>query len=152
MTGAVLLVLRVLMAGALYAFLGWALYILWRDLKAQTKNQASDQIPEIHLATLVDAEPLQFNYQQAEVIIGRELVCDCRLADPTVSNRHARLSYHHSQWWAEDLQSRNGTFLNGEAVEQPIVIVGGDSLRCGQVTLEITLGKHAALDDGANLE
>jgi pSer/pThr/pTyr-binding forkhead associated (FHA) protein len=86
------------------------------------------------------------------VIIGREAVCDCRLDDPTVSNRHARLSYHHSQWWVEDLRSRNGTFLNGEPVQEPVVIIGGDNLRCGQVSIDVTLGKRLARESASNLE
>ena len=36
------------------------------------------------------------------------------------------LTYRQSQWWIEDLHSTNGTFLNQEAVLEPVVITDGD--------------------------
>jgi pSer/pThr/pTyr-binding forkhead associated (FHA) protein len=63
------------------------------------------------------------------------------LDDPTVSNTHARLSYHHGQWWLEDLRSTNGTFLNDEAVASPLVVTDGDVVRCGQVQFTLAPGE-----------
>jgi pSer/pThr/pTyr-binding forkhead associated (FHA) protein len=63
--------------------------------------------------------------------------------DDTVSARHARLSYHHNQWWVEDLQSRNGTYLNDERVSVPTVIVSGDELRYGQVATLIEIDEKS---------
>ena len=74
-----------------------------------------------------------------EVIIGRDPTCNLRLDDKTISARHARLSYHHKQWWVEDLHSTNGAFLNTENIVEPIVVATGDLLRCGEVEFEIKL-------------
>jgi hypothetical protein len=54
-----------------------------------------------------------------------------------VSRRHARLLHSAEGWMLEDLQSTNGTFLNGAPVvpEQPVRLRTGDILRCGQLTL-----------------
>jgi len=131
MTGTVLLILRALLAVLLYAFLGWALVTLWRDLRYQAELQAARQVRPIQL----NFEGLEhgLSFAQMEVIIGRSNNCDILLEDKTVSGRHARLAYHHGQWWLEDLSSTNGTFLNGEPVSTAVVLTDGDKLRCGQV-------------------
>ena len=131
MTGTVLLILRALLAVLLYAFLGWALYTLWRDLRQQATLQAARQVRPV----LLTFEGLErgLSFTQLEVIIGRSGHCDILLEDKTVSGRHARLSYHHGQWWLEDLASTNGTFLNGEPVNTAVVLTNGDQIRCGQV-------------------
>lgn len=131
MTGTVLLILRALLAVLLYAFLGWALVTLWRDLRHQAELQAARQVRPIQL----NFEGLEhgLSFAQMEVIIGRSNNCDILLEDKTVSGRHARLAYHHGQWWLEDLSSTNGTFLNGEPVSTAVVLTDGDKLRCGQV-------------------
>jgi pSer/pThr/pTyr-binding forkhead associated (FHA) protein len=64
------------------------------------------------------------------------------LANETVSARHARLSFRRDQWWLEDLGSRNGTFLNGEALSAPVVLADMDEVRCGQVSFTIGLSEE----------
>jgi len=54
-----------------------------------------------------------------------------------VSRRHARLLYCAEGWLLEDLQSTNGTYLNGMRVQpgQPLQVSAGDVIRCAQLTL-----------------
>lgn len=142
MSGSLLLVIRVLLALALYAFLGWTFIILWRDLKAQGKLLAARQAPPISLADTAGGK--SYRYVRPDISVGRDPVCDCCLEDKTVSLRHARLSYHHRQWWVEDLGSTNGTFLNQEPVTAPMVVTQGDRLGFGQVLLVISIGDGGA--------
>jgi pSer/pThr/pTyr-binding forkhead associated (FHA) protein len=132
MTGTVLLILRILLAVLLYAFLAWALYTLWRDLRRQAELQTARQVRPLDIT--FDGLEQGLRFTQLEVIIGRGRGCDVLLDDKTVSGRHARLAYHHGQWWLEDLASTNGTFLNGEPVSVAVVLTHGDQIRCGQVT------------------
>jgi pSer/pThr/pTyr-binding forkhead associated (FHA) protein len=88
------------------------------------------------------ADGSQRLFSMREVLIGRDPACEMILDDPTVSNRHARLSYHHGQWWLEDLQSTNGTFLNNEPIAAPLVVTSGDVVRCGQVELTLIPGEQ----------
>jgi tetratricopeptide (TPR) repeat protein len=50
--------------------------------------------------------------------IGRESNVDVVLDDPRVSRQHARLSYRESRIWLTDLRSSNGTFVNGEQIQE----------------------------------
>lgn len=144
MTGSVLLILRLLMTAALYTFLGLALYLLWRDLQRQAEYLTSRKVAPLTLeqpAASGETRLPRFTFVQTEVLIGRDPACDCNLDDRTVSARHARLRYHHSQWWLEDLGSTNGTFLNDEPVSGPMVVTNGDKVRFGSLVLEVKTGE-----------
>lgn len=141
MSAILLLVLRILLAVALYAFLAYALSTLWRDLKRQGELLAVRQPPPITLITELDSPPFTRQFSCSEIIMGRDSTCDFPLNDQTVSSYHARLSYHQNQWWLEDMGSTNGTLLNGEAVTTPVVITNADALRLGQVGVRILIGQ-----------
>jgi pSer/pThr/pTyr-binding forkhead associated (FHA) protein len=139
MSGVVFLIVRILLALALYAFLGWALFTLWQDLRRQSRMLSASQAPAIVLALLKEGETHSYRFTQTEVMLGRDPACDLNLEDRTISAQHARLSYHHGQWWVEDLGSTNGTFLNQEVVEEPVVLTAGDELRFGQMAFQVQI-------------
>jgi len=142
MSAPFVLALRLLLALSLYAFLGWTLLTIWRELHAQGSMLAARKIPGITLSVqLTDKPTTQHYFTQSEILLGRDPHCDVPLLDDTVSMRHARLSYHHGQWWLEDLASTNGTRLNNETLSIPTVIIGGDHILCGKAAfIAIKLG------------
>ncbi len=143
MSGILLLILRILLAVALYGFLGFAIYILIRDLKQQGELLISRQPPPLTIIkTVADGEKSQ-RYIQPVIILGREPGCDFSLDDQTVSSKHARLAYRQQQWWLEDMASTNGTFLNGDAVTTPTVLTHGDEVRLGHIELRIEISQSA---------
>jgi pSer/pThr/pTyr-binding forkhead associated (FHA) protein len=139
MSGPILLVIRIATAAALYAFLGWGLWLLWRDLRRHSRELGAPLNPPLMLTVEGEIQPATYRFTTPEVTIGRDSTCECSLDEPTISARHARLSYHHAQWWVEDLHSRNGSFLNDEPVRGQVVITSGDSLRCGSVVLVVAI-------------
>jgi pSer/pThr/pTyr-binding forkhead associated (FHA) protein len=140
MSAPFVLALRALLAVSLYAFLGWTLLTIWRELRAQGSLLAARKIPGINLHINIDNQaPTQRFLTQSEILIGRDSHCDIPLLHDTVSVRHARLSYHHGQWWLEDLGSTNGTHLNKEKVSIPTVVISGDEIDCGKASITINL-------------
>lgn len=140
MSGPIILLLRLLMATALYAFLGWALYIFWNDIQREASSLSRRRAPGISLTVQTgDSIPVQKHFIRPEIILGRDPLCDIPLPDETVSARHARLTYHHGQWWLEDLGSTNGTHLNNELLSTPTVLTTGDEIRCGNSRLVVDL-------------
>jgi hypothetical protein len=150
-SGLVLLGLRILAAIALYAFLGSTLFILWRSLQQNAFTLASRQVKPLELIICTPNLDEQIrHFTQSNISIGRDPECDCVLAHGTVSAHHARLAFHHSQWWVDDLLSTNGTFLNEEILNSPTVLVNGDIIKCGQVLLTIVLNSEDHPDKGVN--
>ena len=140
LSAVLLLALRVGMALALYGFLAWCFLALWRDLRGQAQNLAKQKVPAL-LVTLhgTDGRSEQLRFAAPEITIGRHPGCEWVLPNETVSSRHARLVYHHDQWWLEDLNSRNGTFLNEEPITAPAVLTNQDTVRLGQVNFSVAL-------------
>ena len=56
-------------------------------------------------------------------------------ADPTVSRLHAALERYGADWCVRDLDSRNGTFVNGQRVWRERPLRPGDELRVGATRL-----------------
>jgi Domain of unknown function (DUF1707)/FHA domain len=65
--------------------------------------------------------------------IGRTQDCDLRIADLSVSRRHALLSRSEDGWLLSDLGSHNGTRVNGWLVREPVPVRPGDLLQFGSV-------------------
>ncbi|MEW6567538.1 MAG: FHA domain-containing protein [Chloroflexota bacterium] len=129
-----LLALRAVLALLLYAFLALIVVMLWKDLRAA---QAEPALPPAQLVVLDGPEPGRCHVLGEVNSLGRAADNAIRIPDETVSAYHARLSYQDGQWWLEDLGSRNGTWVNDVAVDQPLVITYGDVLRLGRVRLHL---------------
>lgn len=140
MTAVLVLILRVALALTLYAFLGAALITLWQELKLQGAYLASRKIPGILLlAKLANGRETKQRFFQSEVTIGRAPSCDLPIMDDAISAHHARVSYHHSQWWLEDLNSTNGTFIGAVKVSVPTVLIPNDQFRCGNIMFTVQM-------------
>ncbi|HET7405699.1 MAG TPA: FHA domain-containing protein [Mycobacteriales bacterium] len=75
---------------------------------------------------------------ETPVTIGRN--DDCTLvvsSDDYVSSRHARLTPTSDGWVLEDLQSTNGTYLDGQRVSGPVTVRVGTPIRVGQTAFEL---------------
>jgi signal transduction histidine kinase len=53
------------------------------------------------------------------------------LSDQTVSRRHAELTPDDGRWFIRDLDSSNGTWVNGQRVQDRVELTPGDQVRCG---------------------
>ena len=138
MTGVILLIIRTALALALYAFLCWVFITIWRDLQHQKSTKHSQQLPEIRIQVHSGNDRQKLKLQGTDFILGRDPTCECVLESETVSAQHARLSFHHGQWWIEDLNSTNGTFINNEKITTAVVIIPGDQIICGEVKISIS--------------
>ncbi len=146
MSGPIVLGLRILLILALYAFLGITLWTIWQDLRRTGQQVAPHKIPTIRLEVQTKEQAIVSRiFSQLEIILGREPASDVPLDDTTVSVRHAKLTYHHRQWWIEDLNSTNGTRLNNEKLTTATVLATGDQIYCGQVCVTVILGGDAVV-------
>jgi len=72
--------------------------------------------------------------RENSLLVGRAQDADLRLdprRDRVVSKRHAELRRDGDAWVLRDLESRNGTFVNGSRVRGPVRLSPGDTIRFG---------------------
>jgi len=72
-----------------------------------------------------------------ETIVGRDVSCQLRFNDSSVSRKHMRLVRADDRVVAEDLGSTNGTTLNGRMMHGKIRLADGDQLELGGYCLAL---------------
>ena len=87
-----------------------------------------------------------FKITQDTLNIGRSPQAQLRLEDDGISRNHARIRSESHKAWIEDTESRNGTFLNGERLKQPMELRDGDKIQVGRGTV-LRFGFQDALDE-----
>ena len=87
--------------------------------------------------------PLQFPRGGGDQFsIGRDASCDLAIADMTVSRLHAQLERTEDGWLLSDLESTNGTRVNGWRVRGKVPVRAGDLVSFG--SLETVFWRGAA--------
>src|SRR5262252_3404052 len=80
-----------------------------------------------------------------EHIAGRDAECSLVIDGTTVSRRHARITVAHGTATIEDLDSTNGTHVNGTRISAPTRLAPGDEFALGSEVLRIRLRSASAL-------
>lgn len=76
--------------------------------------------------------------QLESVTLGRSQDVEFVLGDDYASSRHARLFRRGSDWFVEDLESRNGTMVGGYRIDQPERVQVGTDIKMGGTTVRLT--------------
>lgn len=68
-----------------------------------------------------------------DVKLGRSNDNEIILKDQFISKHHAKIAIDESQYFLEDLESANGTFLNGTRINDVVRLNNGDIIKLGQI-------------------
>lgn len=63
-----------------------------------------------------------------EIFIGRDDTCDVMIPERQISRQHIRITWEDQQYYITDLESRNGTWLNGERLEGTTELYDNDEI------------------------
>ncbi|MDC3960823.1 GGDEF domain-containing protein [Polyangium jinanense] len=109
----------------------------------QDELRARSQRDRAYLIVLVGSNVGEmFEVEFPETVLGRGANATVRLNDDGISRRHARLVRAGNDVVLEDLNSSNGTSVNGENISQRI-LRDGDKIRLGSTTiLKFTYHDH----------
>src|SRR5689334_10862833 len=87
-----------------------------------------------------------FKVPSGDAVIGRGRKSDVALYDEGVSRAHAKILAQGEEVWVEDLDSRNGTFVNGEKVAGRVRLADGDKIQVGRTTI-LKFTYHDSLEE-----
>lgn len=85
-----------------------------------------------------------YRVTEGTLVVGREPLADIRITHPTVSRKHATLTTDRSTCVIRDLDSQNGTLLNGVAVKNAVVRIG-DRIQFGAIVAQVVADLDGAL-------
>ena len=151
MDSLVLLGLRVALLLVLWLFVMLALWAMKNDLKlmgAPSKSssvaapqglaRAFNRSTPPRLLTVIEG-PLAGSSMEVidDIVMGRSPDCTFVVGDDYASGRHARIFKRGSEWFVEDLDSRNGTFVGGLRIDQPEEVELGTDIRIGRTTVRL---------------
>jgi hypothetical protein len=140
-----LLLLRLLFVVLLYFFLYQLFRVQIRQLLSVTTPSprggagAPRSAPQLRVTSndLVDL-PAGANFVLQPIsTIGRHPESTVHVADSSTSATHAEIRLSGNDWWIVDLESTNGTFVNGSRLDQPTRIRPGDVVQFGRVQMEV---------------
>lgn len=141
----ILFLIRIGSAALLLALLGLIAWFLYQDLRTTRLTGLSPALGYGSLRVLANslsASPaVNATYELSPVTtIGRSSRNTIVLDDNYVSSDHALLTWRDSQWWLEDLGSRNGTQLNNAPLAGSAVVSAGDVFTIGSVRFKLEMG------------
>lgn len=72
------------------------------------------------------------------VVVGRAPSSDIVIDEPFVSAMHARFTLQGPALVLEDLDSTNGTLVNGHPISQPVTLRDGDEVQVGDAIMRVS--------------
>jgi hypothetical protein len=129
---------RLLFLGLLYLFLFRIARALAGDLRAAAREPGAE-LGRLVVVTSPGGEPPEGTSLALDAIatIGRDVNNAIVVDDQFVSAEHAILTFRGRAWYAEDMESTNGTFVNGAPVTEVTPLGYGDVIQVGQVRFRL---------------
>jgi pilus assembly protein CpaF len=93
----------------------------------------------------------EYALSEQAVILGREAINDIMLQELEISRRHASITFVDGRHIIDDLDSTNGTFVNGRRISTPITLRDGDVIDLGD-TVSLVYSGPTQPDDATLVE
>ena len=119
----------------IYLFIFSIIRLIYLDIKGMGAI-TSDNATYLKLINRIDSLPFKIKeyYSIDEAIsLGRHGDNDIVIKDPYVSKQHFQIIKDEGKFYLEDLNSANGTSLNGGKVLDVVKLKNGDIIKIGQI-------------------
>lgn len=120
----------------IYLFILSIIRLIYLDIKGIDTQHLDDSVVYLKLINRKDSLPFkvkEYYILDDEVSIGRGNDNKIVIKDPYVSKKHLKIVKDEGNYYLVDLNSANGTFLNGDRIMDVVELKNGDRIRVGQV-------------------
>ncbi|HZJ99983.1 MAG TPA: FHA domain-containing protein, partial [Tissierellaceae bacterium] len=129
----------------IYMFIFSIIRLIYLDIKGMDFVSSSDYV-YLKLINRKESLPYKINEYyniDEELSLGRRGSNDIIIKDPFVSKNHFQIVKDEGNFFLEDLNSSNGTYLNEEIVLDAIELKNGDMIKIGNIEfLFVNKGDH----------
>ncbi len=139
-TNELIFILRILFVAFLFFFLFSVAFFLFLELSRSAKALKLANYVNPRLV-VIDSKVKGIRKGDTFVLlpvtlIGRDDSVDLVLPDNFVSSKHAKIFQAEGNWWVQDLNSTNGTMLNGKLINSLAKLNYGDLIQIGNIKLK----------------
>ncbi len=119
----------------IYMFIFSIIRLIYLDIRGMDFVGSGEYV-YLKLINRKDSLPFKINehYSIDQVLsLGRRGSNDIIIKDPYVSKDHFQIVKDEENYFLEDLDSANGTYLNGQEVEDAVELANGDMIKVGNI-------------------
>lgn len=119
----------------IYMFIFSIIRLIYLDIRGMGSYGIGEDA-YLKLINRKDSLPFKINeyYSIDQVLtLGRQGDNDIVIKDPFVSKKHFKIVEDEGEYYLEDLNSSNGTFLNGQRIEDMVKLSNGDRISIGNI-------------------
>jgi len=151
----VLFVLRVVFIFVLYFFIVMIARVLSREITTPAEASAVTNavVPPGRRGSVIPGRAYLVMVDGAEsgilrgtalqvssgTLVGRAAGADLQITDAYTSSEHARFRNVGDRWSLDDLESMNGSYVNGQRIRGSHPLADGDTVQLGRVVLQFVL-------------
>ncbi len=123
----------------IYYFIFIIVKMIYTDINVMRRKKAGLPSYEAYIKPINQPHGTAFELKEhyplyGEDVIGRGKGCEIKIDDNFLSHNHARIFKEKDGFYLEDLDSTNGTFLNGKELKgEAVELLDGDRIMIGQV-------------------
>ncbi len=112
-------------------------------MRTQIMNDPNVGIPWIEYYQVGGSRPIKHELREFPFVIGRDESADFTVDSSRVSRRHVLLERHEGQFVLRDLDSTNGTYVNGKRISE-MALTDGDVVVIADFELTFFSGNASA--------
>ena len=119
----------------IYLFIFSIIRLIYLDIRS-IKAVELDGSAYLKLINRIDSLPYKMKEHYSideELTLGRNTDNEIYIKDPFVSKKHLKIVEDEGEYYLEDLESANGTYLNKEKVEDVVRLGKGDIIKVGNI-------------------
>lgn len=119
----------------IYLFIFSIIRLIYLDIRSVDLRNL-DGTAYLKLINRIDSLPFKMKEHytiEESLTLGRHSDNDIFIKDPFISKRHFQIVEDEGEFYLEDLNSANGTFLNNERIQDVVKLHNGDNIRIGNI-------------------
>lgn len=122
----------------IYLFIFSVIRLIYLDVKKMSRFE-DNNVSDTAVASLKPTKskvavtsPMKKRYSIYDgALIGRGKSCDIVIREDYISAKHARIWFEDGEWYLEDMDSRNGTAVNGQRIRDMVILDPEDVISFG---------------------
>lgn len=119
----------------IYLFIFSIIRLIYLDIR-NVDFRKVDDTAYLKLINRIDSLPFKMKEHYSiedSITLGRNTNNDIYIKDPFISKRHFQIVEDEGEFYLEDLNSANGTYLNQDRIQDVVKLHNGDNIRVGNI-------------------